>query len=145
MSWIKDVRHGLCNLNQDRKSLRKFGLVMAVALAVLGFLVFFLGSHPQRAFSLWAVGAAFLIIGLVLPIALRSIHICWMALALSLGWVMSRLILAILFYLVITPIGLIMRLFGYDPLMRKFDPNAQTYWIKREHKVFDPAQYEHQF
>jgi len=144
MSWKGDVRHGLDNLNQDKKSLRKFGLVMTTALLVLGVLIFFRSSHPQRAYVLWAVASICLVVGVGLPAALRRFHTIWMAFSLSIGWIMSRLILTILFFLVITPTGLIMRAFGKDPMMRKLEPNATTYWIKRE-KGFNPEQYERQF
>lgn len=145
MNWFEDIRTGVRKLEQNPKSLRKFALTMAGAVIVLATIIFLLSSHPQRAFPLWAVGVLFLIAGFIKPLLLKNIHTVWMAFALALGWIMSRVILTILFFVVITPIGLIMRLFGKDPMSRKINPDASTFWIKREQKTTDPAQYERQF
>jgi hypothetical protein len=145
MSLINDVRLSLKKLEQDRPALKKFGLVMAAALAVLGILVYIFGSHPQRSFILWGVGALFCFSAVFIPNSLKMIHRYWMVLAFTLGWFMSRLILTILFFAIITPIGLIKRLFGSDSMHLKFDPEASTYWIKRQDKPFDPKNYERQF
>ncbi|NIR51219.1 hypothetical protein GWO43_21650 [candidate division KSB1 bacterium] len=145
MSLISDVSSELKNLKSDKKTLRKFGFTIAAALGVIGLLVFFVGSHSQRAFWLWGAGALFLVFGELLPASLKYIHIVWMGLAFVLGWIVSRLILSVLFYLVITPIGLIMRLFGKDPLDREIDRDAVTYWKKRESQEIKPERYEKLF
>jgi hypothetical protein len=68
-----------------------------------------------------------------------------MSLALILGWFMSRVILIILFYLVITPIGLFAKLFRKRFLELKINKSAKTYWEKRENIIKQPIDYERQF
>lgn len=68
-----------------------------------------------------------------------------MRFALVLSWVNTRLILLIIFYLIFTPIGLAMRLFGIDLLERKSDKNKKSYWKKKEKKSFSRLDYERQF
>ncbi|MCE5270112.1 SxtJ family membrane protein, partial [bacterium] len=69
----------------------------------------------------------------------------WMKLAHALGWFNTRLLLILVFYLVLTPVGLLMRLFGKRPLSLGWDKDAPSYWIEREKKPFDPAQCEKHF
>jgi uncharacterized protein involved in cysteine biosynthesis len=68
-----------------------------------------------------------------------------MKLAFVLAWINTRLILWIIFYLVFTPIGLVMRLLGVDLLARKIEKNKDTYWIKKEKSGFEPKDYARQF
>ena len=68
-----------------------------------------------------------------------------MTLALVLGFIMSHIILALVYYLVLTPIGFFMRILGKDPLTLKSDPNADSYWIKREKKEWSRENYEKMF
>ncbi len=145
MSLITDVASELQKVKADRKALRNFGITMAIALAILGTLLFFFGHHSQRAYWLWGVGALFLLFGFVMPMILKPIHKVWMGLAFVLGWFVSRIILIILFYLVIMPIGILMKLLGKDLLHRKIDKNASTYWLKRDVSDDDPKKYEKLF
>jgi hypothetical protein len=82
----------------------------------------------------WALVLAVLLVGfgLVWPAALRYPYRGWMALGHALGWINSRILLSLVFYLVVTPIGLAIRLFGRDPMRRGFDRKAQSYRIPRE-------------
>lgn len=68
-----------------------------------------------------------------------------MRFALILSWINTRLILSIMFYLIFSPIGRVMKLFGVDPLDRKIDKNKQSYWHKKEARKFNPLDYERQF
>lgn len=76
---------------------------------------------------------------------LKLIQKIWMSLGVLIGWFVTRLILIILFYLIITPIGLLAKLFGKDFLNRKFDKTAGSYWIIRKSTGFDKKSYENQF
>ena len=68
-----------------------------------------------------------------------------MAVGHGVTWLTTRLILALTYYLVITPIGLLLRLFGKDALQRKIDPGADSYWIEREPEPLDRERYKKQF
>ena len=74
----------------------------------------------------------------------RWVFLGWMYAALPIGWAVSHLLLAIVFYLVITPIGLTMHLFRYDPMSRRIDRDAKTYWVRRDPES-DMARYFRQF
>jgi|WetSurMetagenome_2_1015567.scaffolds.fasta_scaffold14051_5 hypothetical protein len=145
MSIIRDVSTELAKLKQDRAALRNFGLTMAAALALIGLAMRYVGHHPGRAFWTWMVAAAFLLLGLVAPRALREIHRVWMGLAFVLGWLVSRIILCAVFFGIITPIAVVMKLAGTDVLREKIDRNAATYWIPREPGADDPKRCEKPF
>lgn len=76
-------------------------------------------------------GAALVVLGTLVPTALRAIYTAWMTLALALGWVMTRLILTLAWALAFVPIGLFFKLTGRDVLHRRPDPTAETYWEPR--------------
>ena len=124
-------------------SLRKFGILFGAlgALATAYFLC--RGSEVW----VWSAGAAllFLFTGLALQRVLKPVYIVWMAFAFLLGWLNTRLLLGLFFYLIITPIGLVLRLTGKDLLDKKIDREAETYWKKREKKEFEPSRYERLF
>lgn len=71
------------------------------------------------------------IIAFVIPARLKLIYLGWMFAVYPIGWVVSRLLLAGIFYLVVTPLGLALRYLGYDPMQRRFDRNATSYWVAR--------------
>ena len=109
---------------------RGFGLVIGAALAVVALWPL-IGSAPPR---WWAVGlaAAFVVIALARPAALAPLNRLWTRLGLALGRIVQPVIMAALFFGVVTPTAFIMRLANKDPLERRFDPSAETYWVERE-------------
>ncbi|MFQ5601694.1 MAG: SxtJ family membrane protein [bacterium] len=145
MSFITEIFEEINKLQQDKKALRKFGLTMAPAFFVLGLLIFFLGSKPEKAFWLWGIAVIFLTSGLIAPKILKGIYKIWMGLALLIGWVMSRVILSLLYYLAITPIAFFMRLIGKDLLDQKIDKNISSYWTVRENQEINIQKYEKLF
>jgi len=141
MSIVSDVTKELRKLEQDDKSLRKFAISISVVLILVGALIYYKGNHPDRAFTLWGFSTGLLLLGLVLPGMLKPAHKLWMGLAFVMGWFMSRLILTILFYGVVTPIGLLMRVMGKDVLNMKIDKNAKSYWIRKDDDEFVKDRY----
>ncbi len=131
------------NIKSGRSDLRKFGITVGIVLVVLGGLFLWRGRDTYSYFFI--LSAAFLLLGLVVPILLKPIHKVWMTLAVLLGWLMTRVILCILFYLVFTPIGLISRLFGKQFIDLKLYKSQGSYWIYRELKEFKENYYERQF
>jgi hypothetical protein len=108
---------------------RAFGLVMAAAFAIVA-------SWPllSRGGVRWwavAIGAAFAVLAVTRPSLLSALNRQWMKLGLLLGKIVSPVALGVLFYVVLTPIGLLVRAFGKDPLRLKFDPAADSYWQSR--------------
>jgi hypothetical protein len=76
---------------------------------------------------------------------LRPLYVGWMKFAFVLGWVNTRILLGLFFYLILTPIGLVLRLTGKDLLGLTIDRHATSYWVKRERKPFDPESAKQQF
>lgn len=131
------------NIKSDKKELRQFGITMGIVLALLAGLLLWRGKdyYPY----LFMLSIVFLFIGLVLPVLLKPIHKIWMTLATLMGWFMTRLIIIIAFYLLVTPIGLLARLCGKTFLDTKFERNVNSYWIPRKTVKFDKKNYENQF
>jgi hypothetical protein len=133
----------LTNIDSSRAELRRFGLIMAAAAGVIGGIAWWTGADTVR---WWLIAAAVLLCcSLLLPVVLWPFQKLWMAFAVIMGHIMTRVILALLFYLVVTPLGLTMRLLGKDPLMRRFDPSAASYWIPREPGTEESSRADAQF
>ena len=118
-----------------KKDFRNFGLVMACALALIGLYICYRQDwQPQTVpFVLWGLALAFLFFGLALPTVLKPLYLPWMILAALLNWVVTRLILGLFFFLVLVPMGTVMRLFGYDPMDRRWPRHKiGTCWKPRQ-------------
>ena len=113
--------------NKIARNLRKFGLTMAVAFAVFG--VLFLWREKQFWPYMFYISAFFGILGLIYPRILSPVEWVWMKMAHYIGLITTPVILTLTFYLVVTPMALIMRLIGKDILRLKRNPMAETYWI----------------
>jgi len=127
----------------QKKEWRKFGITMGIFFGLIAGFLFWRGKVSAEYFAY--VAGFFMVAGLVLPMLLKPVYIGWMAFATVLGFVMSRVILTVLFTLVFTPAGLVMRVLGKDPLSQKIDPEASSYWIRRERGTFDPKTVENQY
>lgn len=117
---------------------------MGIALCLVAGLFWWRGRDYYL--YLLVISIIFLLVSLIAPILLKPIHKIWMILAILLGWLRRRVILIILYYLIITPIGILTRLFGKDFLDLKFKKNAtDSYWIPRGTFKFDKKNYERPF
>ncbi|TFH22703.1 MAG: hypothetical protein E4H03_07850 [Myxococcales bacterium] len=132
------------NWKPSTKELRQFA---ALCLAIFGGIgAWGAYRHGFEGSARWFLiaGAAIGVPGLIVPMLVRPIYVAWMVLAFPIGWTVSHLLLGFIFYGVITPVGLLVRLFGYDPMQRKLEPEAATYWA--EHRTGgDPSSYFRQF
>jgi hypothetical protein len=122
---------------------RGFGLVFAAFCAIVAALSFYSGNHHWP----WWLGtaAAFALLAYVWPDVLSPINRLWTKFGLLLFMVVSPVVLAIVFFLCIAPIGWMMRLAGKDFLRLRFEPNATTYWISREPPGPHPDSLKNQF
>ena len=127
----------------DRKALRNFGLLMAAVLLLIGGWLWWKEASSWP----WAAGAAALLAGcgLAVPAVLKPVYRAWMILALILGWVMTRVILTGVFYLVVTPIGFLGRAFGEQFLQLKKSKEVTSYWVRRTGPPRRKSDYERQF
>lgn len=133
------------NTNPTHRELRQFaGIWLPAAMAVLAWMAWKKFEAPNVAIGMLSAAGVLAALGLVWPALVRVVWIVWMVAVFPIGWVVSHLLLAAIYYLCITPIGLALRMFGVDPMQRKFDRAAATYWIPREPKT-DKASYFKQF
>ena len=131
------------NIKDSKRDLRKFGLTIGIALIVISVLLVI--SRKNSALYFAVFGLLITLTGLTAPQVLKPLNKIWMAISIILGWFMTRMILTILYYIALTPIGLLSKLFKKDFLDLNIEKEKQSYWQKRERKKFDPADYERQF
>ena len=116
---------------------------MAVAFGVIGGLRFWVKGVPSLLF--FGIAAAFLVAAVVAPRVLRPAFIVWMKFAEALNWVMTRVLLTIVFYGLITPARFLNQWFGSDPLQRTWEPGRDTYWEEPDAQPEDLESYRNQF
>ena len=129
---------------RDRPSSdRVFGLVFAAMFALIGLFPILSARAPR----LWAigVGGAFLALALTVPWVLGPLNRGWSRLGAMLHRVASPIAVALLFFGVVTPFAVVLRIFGRDPLRLKRDPKATTYWIERVPPGPSPKSIKNQF
>ena len=105
--------------NISKKKLREFGYVLGFGFPIIiGWIIPAISGHSFRSWTLW-IGFLSLFLGILKPNLLFYPYTAWMKLGYILGWVNSRIILGLVYLLVLLPIALIMKIFGYDPLKEK--------------------------
>lgn len=132
------------NLNPSRKELRVFAALFFVFFTVVAFVVYRRTDSATAAAIIAGAAAVIGMVGLAAPAVVRPVYVVWMLAAFPIGWVLSHVMMAVIYYLVVTPVGLIMRTFGRDPMQRGFDRNATTYWIARP-KTPESSRYFRQY
>lgn len=109
---------------------RSFGLVFAGVFAAVGLLPL-LHDHAPRPWAL-GIGTAFLLVALVRPALLAPLNRLWFRFGLALGAVMTPVMMGLVFVMAVIPTALLLKLLRKDPLQRRLDPAAATYWERRE-------------
>jgi hypothetical protein len=123
---------------------REFGLIVGGVLILLSCWWLYRGKFHSVAPISLPLGGVLLLLGLVFPRALVLPNKAWMALAEGLSFVTTRIILAFVFFVVLTPIGVVKRLFGWDPLHRRAGA-SDSYWRPYSDRQKDPRHYEKMF
>ena len=131
------------NIKSTKKELRDFGLILGVVFGLMGTFFFWRGRFDH--YYLFVLSFFLLGFGLIYPFVLKPFHKIWMTIALIIGYVMTRVILCLLFYLIITPISLISRTFGAKFLDLNIEKAKNSYWIPRKQKSFSREDYEKQY
>jgi hypothetical protein len=129
--------------HQERARLRRFGLTVAAGFAIIGAVSRWRGHETPPA-VLWTLAAALLAPAVIAPTILGPVERGWLVLGSWLGWVNTRVILTVLFYVAVTPIALVMRRFR-DPLDRRLHETKPSYWIRRPSTPLNPKAYQQQF
>lgn len=125
-------------LRPSPRQLRQFGWIAALAFPVLAYV---LGRGEPL---LVALGVVSLVFSLVWPEGNRPLFVFMSLVSYPLGFVVSHVALAILFFGILTPVGLVFRLLGRDPLTRRFEPDKRSYWVDLP-KVASKKEYFRQF
>lgn len=130
--------------------LRQFAVIWLVAFTLFGCVVgwklgVFHGSAKWTApVVIWTLAVVVGLFGILAPQAVRPIYVGWMAIGFPIGFVVSHILFGVVYFVLFTAIALLFRLIGRDALQRKFDKEAQTYWIKRA-ATPSPKDYFNQF
>ena len=133
------------NWKPNRKELRNFGIVSLIASALISLLLYLLkGLGIQWATIIFVAGFIVFLTSFISRKVTRVIYLGLILVTLPIGLVVSFTLLALFYFLLLTPVGLFFRLLGRDPLHRKYDSNADTYWITRRGPD-SPDRYFHQF
>ena len=129
----------------DKREQRKFGVVMAVIIAIIGLIRWGIHGFVDLPVYFLVVASVFFVGGVVAPVALKPIFVAWMKLAVVLNWIMTRVLLGMAFYLMMTPVRVVIAVFGEDPLKRKYLPEEQTYWEEAEEQPEEFDRYRNQY
>ncbi|MBI3987050.1 MAG: hypothetical protein HY343_09030 [Lentisphaerae bacterium] len=129
------------NLKPTPRQLRQFAALALIFSGIVGAMAL-TKHHPEAAQWIWGVGGILGISGLILPRLIRPVYLACVVITFPVGFVVSWVLLAAIFGLVLTPIGLLLRLLGRDPLKRRFE-KVESYWIPAEpplppRRYFDP-------
>lgn len=113
-----------------RRTITSFALIVSGALIVIAALQWRRGASQNVWMTLFAIAAVLLLCAAVAPSVLRPVYRVWMRIGEGLAWINTRIILTLVFFLVVTPIGIVMRLFGRSPIAR--GRQEQSYWTDVE-------------
>ena len=131
------------NWHPTPRELKRFGVSNLVILGVAGALFYWRG-HTDLAWGFWIVGVATGLTGMTGTVVALPGYYLFMAVGLVMGNVVGRVLVGLFYYLLITPMGLVMRLIGRDPLRLRAPADASTYWCDI-HAPTEKARYERQF
>lgn len=124
---------GLIRIQREpsQRQLAVFAAGWAGLFALAGAFVFWRSGRPGWAAACWLAALAVPLAGAISPRLLRLVYLGVLWAGLPVGWVLSHAVLAVVYYGILTPVGLAMRAAGRDPLTRRFDPAACSYWTPR--------------
>jgi len=117
---------------------------MGIILTMIGFYLIWKKNNNYYYYPL-SFAAAFFAAGLFLPVLLKPVYKAWMILSVVMGFIMTKVIMVVIFYLILTPLGLIASMTGKKFLDMKIDKSAKSYWITREKTQKLKSDYERQF
>jgi len=139
MNFINEIFSEINALDPTVRDLRRLGLTFLIVLTLVGGFLAWKGALPG--FYLAVSGVLFGLWGMVWPGGLKSVYHIWMGFAVIIGYFVSRILLTLLYYLMVTPIGLTARIFGKD-FMDIRSADRKSYWIKRAQEEYDPVRTE---
>ena len=136
---IEEIR----NIKSSKKELRNFGFTIGIVLLLIAGVLFYKNNNLFISFAYIAV--VFIVLGFLIPQLLKPIYFIWMIFAVVIGWIMTRLILSILFFVIISIIRLIAGIFGKSFLELNISKDSKSYWNHRFSDIEMSQDYEKQF
>jgi|TARA_B100001750_G_C15042083_1_gene367142 fatty acid desaturase len=133
------------NIKATKKNIRNFSFLISAVLILLG--IYFSFKNNTLELNLLLSSIFFALSGIFFPIIIKPLYFIWMVLAILLGFVMTRIILIVLFYLIVFPTGILAKLTGVKLIDSKFRSAKDSYWIKKDlsNRKFKKIDYERQF
>jgi hypothetical protein len=131
-------------MSRDIKEAKKFGIILSIILIVIGVVIPVFKDHSIHLWIVYLAGIIFLFSLFFTHIFIHFYRL-WLKITRIIGKIVSSVILSIIFYLVVTPVGLIIRFLRKDPLDRKWDKQTDTYWLKRDINLNSPERLKRQF
>jgi hypothetical protein len=120
------------NTTPDKQELRKFGLIFAgMFILFFALLLPWIWDKPSPSWA-WVVAAVFIAAALLVPMALGPVYRLWMKIGHVLGWINTRIILGLIFFVIFTPVALLFKVLGKDALKQRLDASASSYRIVSE-------------
>jgi len=121
------------NWQPSRKDLRNFGIVALVATGLVALLLHVLkGLSIQWSAVIFAAGLTIFVVSMVSVRLTRVIYLSLIIATVPIGYIVSFAVLAAFYFLLLTPLAILFRLIGRDPLHRKFDSSAKSYWVPHQ-------------
>ena len=127
----------------EKKDLRNFGLTFSLIFLILASVLFITKSNSFNVTI--SIALSFALTGLLVPVILKPLYFIWMVFSIVIGWIMTRIILSVLFYLIMTAIGQTMKLLNKDLLGLKKDADLDSYWDFRDSHSAKNQDFEKQF
>ena len=115
---------------KEKSSIRSFGILFSIVFIIITFWPILNGNKPY--YWLLLPSSIFLILGILKSKILIPLNKIWIKFGYLLGAIIAPIVMGIIFFLIVTPIGFIMRIFGKDFLSLKFKKELNTYWLKRK-------------
>ena len=133
------------NIKATKKNIRNFSFLISAVLILLG--IYFSFKNNNLELNLLLSSIFFALSGIFFPIIIKPLYFIWMVLAILLGFIMTRIILIVLFYLIVFPTGILAKLTGVKLIDSKFRSAKDSYWIKKDlsNRKFKKIDYERQF
>ena len=136
---IEEIR----NIKSSKKELRNFGSTIGIVLLLIAGVLFYKNNNLFISFAY--IAGVFIVLGFLFPQLLKPIYFIWMIFAVVIGWIMTRLILSVLFFVIISIIRLIAGIFGKSFLELNISKDSKSYWNHRFSDVEMNQDYEKQF
>ena len=114
------------------KALRQFAAAWLVFFLAFGAHQYFARGHSRIGLTLMGSAVVIGLLGLIKPVAVRWVFVGWMVVAFPIGWLISLLMLVLMYYGILTPVAVLFRMRGRDLLKRKQNPDGTSYWLPKE-------------